>query len=95
MNKLLVKTFWKESVLIGDFNLLERVIETFQGEFTDKGRLGSSDHVMLMVSVQVDKVQQPAKKVKNWRKADWDKIRADMRGLNWKRELHSFTVDRM
>ncbi len=35
------------------------------------------------------------KKVKNWRKADWDKIRADMRGVNWKRELHGLTVDRM
>jgi hypothetical protein len=52
-------------------NIPERVIE-----ITDNGRLGSSDHVMLMVSVQVGKVQQ------NWRKVDWDKIRADTRGVN-------------
>ncbi len=32
-------------------NIPERVIE-----ITDNGRLGSSDHVLLMVSVQVDKV---------------------------------------
>ncbi len=71
-------------------NIPERVIE-----ITDNGRLVSSDHVMLMVSIQVGKVQQPAKKVKNWRKADWDKIRTDMSGVNWKRELHGLTVDRM
>ncbi len=41
-------------------NIPERVIV-----FTDNSRLGRSDHVMLMVSVQVGKVQQPAKKVKN------------------------------
>jgi hypothetical protein len=50
---------------------------------------------MLMVSVQVGRVKQPAKKVKNWRKADWDKMREDMRGMDWKRELHGLTVDPM
>jgi hypothetical protein len=49
---------------------------------------------MLMVSVQVGRVQQPAKKVKIWRKADWDNMREDMRGVDWKRELHGLTVDR-
>jgi hypothetical protein len=39
-------------------NIPERVMEII-----DNGRLCSSDHVMLMISVQVGKVQQPAKKV--------------------------------
>jgi hypothetical protein len=71
-------------------NIPERVMEII-----DNSRLGSSDHVMLIISVQVGKVRQPANKVKNWRKADWDKMRADMRGVIWKRELHGLTVDCM
>jgi hypothetical protein len=71
-------------------NIPERITE-----INDNGRLGSGDHTMLMVSVQVGRVQQPAKKVKNWRKADWDKMREDMRGVDWKRELHGLTVDCM
>ncbi len=65
-------------------NIPERVTE-----INDNGRLGSSDHTMLMVSVQVGRVQQPAKKVKNLRKADWDKMREDMRGVDWKRAAWS------
>jgi len=71
-------------------NIPERVTEVY-----DAGRLGSSDHVMISMLVQVGQVPQTTKRVKNWRKADWDGMRSDMKRVDWKRELNGLTVDRM
>jgi hypothetical protein len=54
-------------------NIPERV-----AEITEAGRLGSSDHVMLSLLVQIGHITQPIKRVQNWRKANWDGMRADI-----------------
>jgi len=71
-------------------NIPERVVEIM-----DTGRLGSSDHVMLTLLVQVGQIPQPTKRVLNWRRADWEGMRKDMRRIGWKVELSGLTVDRM
>ena len=63
-------------------NIPERVVEIM-----DTGRLGSSDHEMISILIQVGQIAQPTKRVKNWRKADWEGMRADMKKVDWQSEL--------
>jgi hypothetical protein len=55
-------------------NIPERVEEVREG-----GRLGQSDHEMLLVSVSVGGREVEEKEVRNWRRADWDEMRKGMR----------------
>jgi len=71
-------------------NMPERVTEV-----GDAGRLGSSDHVMLAFRVQSGLFIPAAKRVKNWRRADWRKIREEIGQVDWRQELTGLTTDRM
>jgi len=63
-------------------NMPERV-----SEVSDLGRLGSSDHVMLGIQVQTGHYHPAPKLVKNWRKADWSKMKEESHrlvgGVEW------------
>ncbi len=52
-------------------NIPERVIEVSEG-----GRLGQSDHEMIQIKVSDGQgVPTSGKEVKNWRRADWQRMR--------------------
>jgi len=53
-------------------------------DISDKGRLSSSDHIMLKVSVEVGPRREVVKEVKNWRHADWDGMRRQLASTNWR-----------
>jgi hypothetical protein len=71
-------------------NIPERVMDVSEG-----GRLGSSDHEMVDISVRIGGFQGSAKMVKNWRKANWKAMREEIGGIDWRRELEGLTVNRM
>jgi Endonuclease-reverse transcriptase len=53
-------------------------------EVENVGRLGSSDHYMLSVTMQVGKKRECSDRlVKNWWKADWTKMREELSAENW------------
>ena len=63
-------------------------------EVTDVGRLGKSDHVMLELSIAIGENKQLEKvSVKNWKKADWDKIREKLRNTTWPTTEDELTAD--
>jgi hypothetical protein len=45
----------------------------------DEGRLGKSDHVIIMCDVLTNKISQKVIMVKNWSKADWTSIKTGIR----------------
>jgi Reverse transcriptase (RNA-dependent DNA polymerase) len=48
------------------------------------GRLGSSDHHMIMATVHVGRHAVPQSgKVRNWWRADWNQMRAELAEVNW------------
>jgi len=64
-------------------NIPERV-----SDVTEAGRLGKSDHEMLLISLEMDRRGDcPSKKVTNWRLADWDGIRYQVSSVNWTQSL--------
>ena len=66
-------------------NIPERVLSV-----EDEGRLGHSDHVMLMVEVAVDKVKAGDEQEQLcWAIADWDAMRANLREWSWRPELEA------
>ena len=71
-------------------NIPERV-----REISDEGRLSSSDHTMLKVSVEVGPLRKVVKEVRNCRRADWDGMRRQLATTDWRRELRGKPVDRM
>ena len=68
-------------------NCLDLVITNSPGlisEVRDAGRLGRSDHVILEFNLAIgENKQQEQVAVKNWKKADWDKIREGLRNTTW------------
>jgi Reverse transcriptase (RNA-dependent DNA polymerase)/Endonuclease-reverse transcriptase len=62
-------------------------------EIRSVGRLGSSDHDMLLLSINVGRKQeeQPGL-VRNWWKADWGAMRADLAAATWE-GLDSMNAD--
>jgi len=56
-------------------NIPERVEEV-----CEEGRLGRSDHVIIMTRVRVRKSEEESGPAPDWRRADWDAMRADLRG---------------
>ena len=71
-------------------NIPERVTEV-----SGAGRLGSSDHEMLEILVQTGTYREVKKTVKNWRRADWNKMREEIGAVDWHTELRGLTADRM
>jgi hypothetical protein len=55
-------------------NIPERV-----DEVSEQGRLGKSDHVIIVTKVKVGRQQGLIKQQPDWRKADWDAMRADLK----------------
>ena len=64
-------------------------------EICDEGRLSSSDHTMLKVSVEVGPLREVVKEVKNWRRANWDGMLRQLASTDWCRELRGKPTDRM
>ena len=57
-------------------------------DVTDVGKLGSSDHSMLMVQVSGGLADNATTEmVPDWGKADFDKLRAEMSRIEWEKEL--------
>jgi hypothetical protein len=71
-------------------NIPERV-----RDISDEGRLASSDHTMLKISVEVGPLREVVKEVRNWRRADWDGMRRQLAATDWRRELRGKPADRM
>jgi hypothetical protein len=72
-------------------NMPERILE-----LSDAGRLGSSDHVMLCLTVamQVKDFKQDRPRL-NWRKADWGAMRHGLAATDWNTALHGRSVHDM
>jgi hypothetical protein len=68
----------------------ERVSDVSPG-----GRLGHSDHEIVNITVECAGSQEVIKEVRNWRRADWEKMRADLRRVRWQPTLQGKTVDQM
>jgi ribonucleases P/MRP protein subunit RPP40 len=67
----------------------ERVIEV-----SDEGRLGSSDHVLLLARLTVKASPPPCSRgLPDWRRADWQAMRDELRRLNWDELLANTTAD--
>ena len=68
-------------------NCLDLVISNSPGlvkEVKDAGRLGKSDHMMLEIVMSIGATRQEEEvRVKNWKKADWSKIKEGLRNTNW------------
>jgi hypothetical protein len=72
-------------------NMPERILE-----LSDAGRLGSSDHVMLCLTVAMqDKDFKQDRPRLNWRKADWSAMRQGLAAMDWSTALHGRSVHDM
>ncbi len=70
-------------------NVPERVVEVSEG-----GRLGQSDHEMINIKISDGRGQPVSdKEVRNWRRADWAKMRSEMGRVNWHRELSDLSME--
>ena len=79
-------------------NILDLVLTNIPDrirEVSDEGRLGSSDHVMIRVSIEVGPIKPVVKVVKNWRRANWDEMRRQLAATNWRREFRGKEADQM
>ena len=66
-------------------NVPERVVDV-----QEAGRLGHSDHSMILAKVNLNR--QEVRKTKaqlDWNRADWTSMKADMAGVNWREELQN------
>ena len=64
-------------------NIPERVEELYEA-----GRLGRSDHVMIVTKISVggeEEEKQPTGK--DWRRADWEKMRGEFHSREWTRDI--------
>ena len=53
-------------------------------EVSDQGRLGNSNHTMILVTVQTaQKNSRTVEKVPNWGKANWSELKRKARQRNW------------
>jgi hypothetical protein len=70
-------------------NIPERVSEVFEA-----GRLGKSDHSIIITRVSIGVSLEDEKSLPDWRRADWDAMRAEMRMGNWLQDLKKSGADR-
>ena len=69
-------------------NIADRVIA-----IQDEGRLGSSDHIMLLVEIETEYVSRVAAHCQhNWWKADFNAIKNDLASVNWIGEMQNLKV---
>jgi hypothetical protein len=70
-------------------NCPEKVISV-----TDEGRLGRSDHVMLMLKIDTNAaVKQSSKEIICWKRGRYDKIRNNLELIDWRNELTNKTTE--
>ena len=63
-------------------------------EVRDVGRLGRSDHVILEFNLAIGETKQKEQvAVKNWKKADWNKIKEGLRNTIWPATTDNSTVE--
>ena len=65
-------------------NVPERIQSVMAG-----GRLGASDHEIILVHIQCKGEQELIKETKNWRRANWDRMRRELKNVNWRREFRN------
>ena len=70
-------------------NLPERVCEVYEN-----GRLGTSDHVILMATIGMGEavLEDEGAPARDWRKADWDAMREELKNRSWVRELNRMST---
>ncbi len=57
-------------------------------EVTDAGRLGKSDHVIIVTKIEVGRDSEEEKEpLPDWRRADWDTMRDELSNINWRARL--------
>ena len=60
------------------------------------GRLGASDHEMILMSVAMQRGKDETEKNGlNWRKANWDGMREDLAAVDWRRSLAGLSTQEM
>ena len=64
-------------------NIPERVTEV-----TEVGKLGSSDHSMMLATVTTGSENRKEKDGREWHRADWAAMREELRHLDWRAELN-------
>jgi len=66
-------------------NVPERIEEMY-----DIGRLGKSDHMMIMAAITMDAAEEDDdSKVKDWGKADWNGMRSELGRAGWRQNMAS------
>ena len=63
-------------------NIPERV-----DEICEAGRLGKSDHTVITVKVSIGVSLEPEKSMPDWKRADWDAMREELRTGDWLQQL--------
>ncbi len=71
-------------------NMPERITEVVEA-----GRLGRSDHEMICVKIEIGKYQQAERRVRDWRKANWEAMRKEVGDIDWDSELQEKTTKSM
>lgn len=72
-------------------NIPERILE-----ISEAGRLGSSDHEMIFVTISMEgKAREQTKQGLNWRRADWESMRLDMAYIDWRTVLMGLSTQDM
>ena len=70
-------------------NIPERVLNV-----QEMGRLGHSDHVMILATVAVGgNAQTSVTTQQDWNRADWDSIRQEIAGVDWRSRLDTRSAE--
>jgi hypothetical protein len=80
-------------------NILDLVLTNIPDRISDvrdEGRLGQSDHTMLVVEVSVNAAAAPTNTAQrpDWSRADWNKARQQHRDRAWKSEIGGHPIRR-
>jgi hypothetical protein len=71
-------------------NMPERILEV-----REEGRLGKSDHSILVVEVSVGKGEEKKEEVKyDWRGADWQEMHSLLRERKWQQEIRAADTEK-
>ncbi len=71
-------------------NILDLIVTNIPERFEDvseHGRLGKSDHFMIVAKISGGTARQEENGAPDWRRADWDAMRAALREGDWMRSL--------
>ena len=65
-------------------NCAEKIIS-----IADVGRLGKSDHTMIMLEIEGNQTTSSKKSRKCWSKANWTEFKRYLENVNWQQELEN------